>query len=433
VGHNILFSDYLESDQRTPCFTFSVPESILSLFHVDISGGNEFGLLAPRIEFYLGLLMTLLIGAIFNACVSCIIYQFMVIPRKIQQKSKQDSQTLLPFLIGFGIIMPLCIVSPYYAVRYFCIKNKILKFLAAVAQAITFFRTSEAMFGFLPSSVEDSLRNLIIYNALPVEVKFNNGVIRTAWSDVFYYFVHWIKYILILGMVSSYLQAHDYELYPNNEGPMLQDIRLSTGFSRNQMINNLATAAMFQTYLTTFGNGLNFLTSLCGVEQIPMMLNPVFESSSPSDFWGRRWNLVVHGVLKRGVHKPVRAKYSRLTATVATFFASGIFHEWVLSVVFYPDSEEHTGSCFPPYCYTPGYGRNSLFFVWNGILIGLEYVIGGAVIFQLCKKHLPVTAVSLLVASTALPMAHWFSNDYIRTDFFNDSQIGFPIVVRVIY
>jgi len=96
-------------------------------------------------------------------------------------------------------------------------------------------------------------------------------------------------------------------------------------------------------------------TSMAGVEQIPMMLNPVFESSSPSDFWGRRWNLVgetffhfifqfhsvcltiifleVHGVLKRGVHKPVRAKYSRLTATVATFFASGIFHEWVLSGV----------------------------------------------------------------------------------------------------
>lgn len=49
---------------------------------------------------------------------------------------------------------------------------------------------------------------------------------------------------------------------------------------------------LFQILLTTFGFGLNFLTSLAGVQQIQMMLNPIFESTSPSDFWGRRWNMV---------------------------------------------------------------------------------------------------------------------------------------------
>ena len=65
-------------------------------------------------------------------------------------------------------------------------------------------------------------------------------------------------------------------------------------------------------------------------------------------------------------------------------------------------------------------------------MIGLEYAIGGAAIFQLFKKNLPVTLVSLLVASTALPMAHWFTNDYVRSDFFEDAQIGFPLIVRVL-
>ena len=93
--------------------------------------------------------------------------------------------------------------------------------------------------------------------------------------------------------------------------------------------------------------------------------------------------------------------------------------------MFYPVCEEQTT------LYVPGYGRNTLFFVWNAIIIGFEYAIGGAAIFQLFKKHLPLTVVSLLVASTALPMAHWFTNDYIRSDFFTDGQIGFPLIVRV--
>lgn len=47
--------------------------------------------------------------------------------------------------------------------------------------------------------------------------------------------------------------------------------------------------------------------------------------------------MVVHGLLKRGVYKPVRSlsqpfpKYSRFTASMAAFIASGVFHEWLLS------------------------------------------------------------------------------------------------------
>ena len=171
-----------------------------------------------------------------------------------------------------------------------------------------------------------------------------------------------------------------------------------------------------------------------------------------------RWNLTVHGILKRGVYKPVRTRFSRFIASAATFMASGLFHEWLLSseylpciilytivpiltlndnflqmpssnvVVFYPDFED--GSC-SPLCYLPGYGRNTLFFLWNAFIISLEYAIGGFALFQLCRAHLPLPFVSLLVASTALPMAHWFTNDYVRTDFFSDAQIGFPLIVRV--
>jgi hypothetical protein len=64
-------------------------------------------------------------------------------------------------------------------------------------------------------------------------------------------------------------------------------------------------------------------------------------------------------------------------------------------------------------------------------VIALEHAIGGAAIFQLIRAHLPLTVVSLLVAITALPAAHWFTNDYVRSDFFYDAVIGFPMIVRV--
>ena len=85
----------------------------------------------------------------------------------------------------------------------------------------------------------------------------------------------------------------------------------------------------------------------------------------------------------------------------------------------------------PPACFQPGYGRNTLFFVWNAGLIGIEYALSGAAIFKLLKKHLPPVIISLLVTSTALPVAHWFTNDYVRTDFFHDGQLGWPIIIRL--
>ena len=96
-------------------------------------------------------------GAIFSSAASCIIYRFIILPRKQSNErkissSKQSSKTTTrqtdatntsPYLIGFGIVMPLCALSPYYYLRYFGIKNKIIKFLAGVAQLTSFFRCSE--------------------------------------------------------------------------------------------------------------------------------------------------------------------------------------------------------------------------------------------------------------------------------------------------
>ena len=40
------------------------------------------------------------------------------------------------------------------------------------------------------------------------------------------------------------------------------------------------------------------VTLLTGIQTKDLTNNPLFGSSSPSDFWGRRWNNVVHKTLK---------------------------------------------------------------------------------------------------------------------------------------
>ena len=93
----------------------------------------------------------------------------------------------------------------------------------------------------------------------------------------------------------------------------------------------ICTAVLFQSYLATYCEGMVLVWAVatrCQVE--PVMLNPLFKSQSPLDFWSKRWNLLVHRVLKGGVYKPVRKHSSAIMAILASFIASGLFHEWLL-------------------------------------------------------------------------------------------------------
>jgi hypothetical protein len=52
-------------------------------------------------------------------------------------------------------------------------------------------------------------------------------------------------------------------------------------------------------YLVTFCEGMLAATALIfGKQAETVMENPLLESTSPSEFWGERWNKLVHGVLK---------------------------------------------------------------------------------------------------------------------------------------
>ena len=64
-----------------------------------------------------------------------------------------------------------------------------------------------------------------------------------------------------------------------------------------------------------------------GLKPLSAFDNPLFQTKTPRDFWGRRWNLQVTTSFKRCVFLPLRKLGTPpTTAALTTFVASGLFH-----------------------------------------------------------------------------------------------------------
>lgn len=188
---------------------------------------------------------------------------------------------------------------------------------------------------------------------------------------------------------------------------------------------------LFQMYLTTYAEGLALaFTAATGYQTQIVMMNPLFESKSPSDFWGRRWNLTVHAVLKNGVFKPVRKYFSKTVATVAAFIASGLIHEWMLLVMFSPapgQLDQTTGECSSS-CHKPVLGNAILFFFWQAVLICIEMTVGSTPFFSYLSKVLPQPVKAALIVAMGIPLGHYFMGPYFQSQLFHQASPGLPMI-----
>jgi hypothetical protein len=143
-----------------------------------------------------------------------------------------------------------------------------------------------------------------------------------------------------------------------------------------------------------------------GLDTKPVFSNPLSTSRSPSEFWGRKWNLMIHRILKFGAFLPARQYVSNEMAVLWTFIVSGLVHDYVWSLLFY--QHEHTknedGVCLD--CFVPAVLKLTAFFFWNGAVMLLERPIG-----RVPESHheaYPDSNMSTLVVFTALPVSHWY-------------------------
>ena len=110
-----------------------------------------------------------------------------------------------------------------------------------------------------------------------------------------------------------------------------------------------------------------------------------------------------------------------MSSATAVFFISGLFHEYILSVVDFSRDDNGKRIVF---------GAQTAFFMWNAGVVMIEYLLRTRSGMSYCwLEGLPKIVISLLVVMTVLPISHWFSDQMISVELFSDYKRGFPAII----
>jgi hypothetical protein len=377
-------------DMRTPLFTF-----------------GEYGFYFFSIPTWLEASGIIIIECLIGALTGALVYYTIVEPRK----GRKPGVPLLTngLISACGVILPFWIFAPRYVVEHSGTENMVLRFcFCAITPILSMFRTTEALFGFTKPHATRSLGDFVLNFASPLVLRFDtksNKYIRTSPAQTLRHLAKFMFMLFLTGVYKSCFFASPY--FPTLGGNTLSEGYYSRLFDTSQWRDSLLNAFLLLFYLTTFCEGLALITNiLIGIQTEVVNVHPLVASKSPSDFWGRRWNRLVHSALKGGVYKPVRSMGgSSGLAALAAFAASGLFHEWLLVATF-SDSD-----------YTITHGPTMLFFVWQAVLLAGEAAIGHWAIFAFLSKNLPTQVRSFLVILLSLPLGHFFLDSYMHSDF----------------
>lgn len=401
-----LYENDLIADDRLPVFTFECY-------------GRTLGFYAPAIIFWLQVLTSVAISAICASFIWAIIY-FGIIPNR---------GSTMSYIIAFGVAWPLVIWYPLWFLEFCEVKNLVARFcFCGIYPSATFFRTTEALYGNTPKEAGQSFKDYLTYNVCVLSIEYErnakNDKIEMVKPTTKFKLSLVKKFVLnsiLFGITLSLLKPHSFEPYPTDANGNEPGYYISHLTDFNLFRNNFFAAIFFQITLTTFTILLGCLASVVfGAKTSDAFHNPVFKSTSVAEFWGKRWNMIVHGVLKRGVFKPVYKSTSmKFIAVLATFFASGLLHEYLLYAVYFQE---------PKYI---DYGKSTAFFLWNAGSIVIEALLGQMPMFRQRKERVPKPVRTFFVVAQALPIAHWFVHPYSKNGLFEAFCCGFPMIQEI--
>jgi len=187
--------------------------------------------------------------------------------------------------------------------------------------------------GFPPNGSKVTLRSYLIYFCTLGEVEYNPETHQTkkpTLQDVVGNVSNLFFFLISISMYSSFLYHYDYALFETRVEINSLDHTVLDMLSYGHIINNFSLAGknlkrnhivttksedgkITHSYLIVFTlvllqGLLKFFSILTGllanivfrVEVKEGIKNAMFDAKSPSDFWGKKWNLIVHNLLKVG-------------------------------------------------------------------------------------------------------------------------------------
>ena len=99
---------------------------------------------------------------------------------------------------------------------------------------------------------------------------------------------------------------------------------------------------LLSLFTSTFATAL----ASAGYRPVRMFDAPLLRATSLSDFWSRRWNLLIHGLFRRSVFVPLTRGRGvpAWAAGLAAFAISGAFHEYAFALQ-QPALRQSAGRC----------------------------------------------------------------------------------------
>lgn len=169
-------------------------------------------------------------------------------------------------------------------------------------------------------------------------------------------------------------------------------------------------AIYFSSFMSALSQGPGLMANLMGLEVVEGFHDPCFLSQGLNDFWGRRWNMAVHGFLRRVYFENVRAwTGSRALGTIAAFAGSAALHEtliWNLSL--HLDTTQGGIA-------RSGIGKHSLFFLSQAFLCYGERLLQRRFPGETAKvAQFPRPVQALLTAAVIVPFGHLFTGPLVE-------------------
>ena len=348
----------------------------------------------------------------------------------IKPRAQSPNYTLpiASYMFGWGCVIPLSFYVPYLILHHLLIFNTSVRMSAGTTAMIVAYRCIEAMYHTAPHTVEYNVFTYMAYYSSLLHFQWNPTTherrritVRELVINVGYFTLTFF----LLSILLSYLMYCDFRPF---ESPIqdLENFHFNMDIFHLGHIGNMYLCAVL-TYLT-----LAFGLEITGIgEQVkgyytqPIFYDPLFSSRSPSEFWNRRWNNMIHTILKYGTFYPAQQFMSNRMAMFVTFLMSGFIHEYSWSLMFYDHPDDYSTEPV----FTPLYSKLMAFFAWNGIVMLLERPLAPYV--QPVTSKLPTFIVSTLVVLTALPVSHWFTGDWIVGNFFRHVTQGLFVIRKI--
>jgi Membrane bound O-acyl transferase family len=358
---------------------------------------------------------------IFQVTFAIIIY--LVI---IRQRTKT-----ITYVVGWLLIMPLTLVVPFWLIDYLKVDNLVVRLALATPTYIVFFRCIEAMYGTSPPVVETNIGTYCVYYTSIMHFDWDEKTQQRKSITLFELGQSVWKALqsgIMLSAITSFMISTSFRPFASSN-VVTTDYHLH--FNDLLAPSHLANAyiAIFLVQCTL---SLGFALTALGDEARglkrtkPFFNNPLLTSTSPSDFWSRKWNVMMHRVLKYGSFLPARKsfKFSVYSSMAITYVTSGLLHEYANMITFYHRQElrnPETGLCDTCYVYHPG--KTLAFFAWNAVVTILEKPVT-SILHHFNFPKLPLPILSTLVVMTSAHVSHWIYGDNVAANFFHHLSIG---------